>query len=507
MQRQQELFPKRHIAYLAIGTAAFISLASTLFNRYYYLDETWYVRPWNYKGWIAQGRPLLDYLVLLTEYAHLSFGLYAIYVYRIAGIALLTITGGMLFTWLRRFGYPYFSSVMFSIGLISLPAFQVLAATSVQLGVAVISTFLAAFAIEPLLTCKPSTCENIIRASLGVILSLIALCIYQVSFLMLFALLLFPLLQTPKNDFRRHLKLAIAYGSLAAVVVLYYLAWKFFYLAPLGGVNAAYSPEAASPVAVIVGLKDFFTNRLIQAANLWHVQDLTESYFFYIFLLLLIGASLKFIYTERSHGVLKLLAALASLPICEVFRLAAMKAGTYTTMHPLQLAVWLLIIWSVHILLGQSRWVRWTALTAGILGTILGSWTTWIYISVRNGEQFRALEEALLASPGPAKLHVFGAASNYPEPYEYGWTSAAVTNYLSAMTYSITEHYFGTNPRLSMSNMSFVGNPGAECQRPDVAIRVPEPSYRCAGSACRLTVEQMSRIDWSTCQPELSRPN
>ncbi len=60
------------------------------------------------------------------------------------------------FAWLVCFRYRRFDAAVFVAGLISLPAFQVLSATSVELGVAVVAVFLAAFAVRPLLE-KPLT--------------------------------------------------------------------------------------------------------------------------------------------------------------------------------------------------------------------------------------------------------------------------------------------------------------------------------------------------------------
>src|SRR3979490_3456532 len=94
-----------------ITSAALIMLLSTIQTRYLFLDETWYISRWhlsrwNVNVWSAQGRPLLHYVMLMTEVVEGIFGLGAIYVYRLAGVVLLASTGALVFRWFRKSDYP-----------------------------------------------------------------------------------------------------------------------------------------------------------------------------------------------------------------------------------------------------------------------------------------------------------------------------------------------------------------------------------------------------------------
>lgn len=162
---------------------------------------------------------------------------------------LLATTGALVFGWLGKFDYSRFSATLYSIGLISLPAFQVLASTSVQLGVALIATLLAAHLVHPLLTREVTRREGICRAVGGTLLCFIALCIYQISFLILFAMLLIPVLQASRSDVRRCVAIALTYVGLAAIVAAYYIAWKLLYVAPRGRFERAIQSECRHAVS------------------------------------------------------------------------------------------------------------------------------------------------------------------------------------------------------------------------------------------------------------------
>lgn len=65
-----------------ISLAALVTLLPTILNRYLFLDETWYVSR-EYLGdtsnvWIALGRPVLHYVMLVTEHFEAYLGLGAI---------------------------------------------------------------------------------------------------------------------------------------------------------------------------------------------------------------------------------------------------------------------------------------------------------------------------------------------------------------------------------------------------------------------------------------------
>jgi hypothetical protein len=484
-----------------ITSAALITLLSTIQTRYLFLDETWFVSR-HVDVWSALGRPLLHYIMLMTGKVELIFRLDAIYVYRLAGVVLLAGTGALIFRWFRKSGYPRFSAIYYSVGLISLPAFQVIAATSVQLGVALIAALLAAHWIHPLLTGDVTRSDGVVRALGGTILCFVSLCIYQISFLMLFAMLLVPMLQTSRDDIRRHAAFAATYVWLAMITAIYYALWKLIYAAPVDGMNAQYSPHAASLSGVISGLKEFIPGPIHQVANLWYVEDFSASLFFYISVSTVLLAVVRLMYTEGLHGLLKVFVAVGTLLVCDVFRLSAPNhPPTYTTLHPLSTAWWLMLVWSIQSLLGRGILAKSAAAAAGLAGLCIATWTTSVYIAQHNGAQFFAIEQGMRAKPDFASVHIFGATKNFSQLYEYGWTSGADTSYTHSMTSLIAANYFGNTPKISVSHVAAMGDPNINrCTKSDIAIRLPSPDYQCAGLACSFSEEQINRFDWSACK-------
>jgi hypothetical protein len=492
-----------------IGAAAFVTLLPTVLNKYLFCDETWYTArellSWP-NGWGALGRPLLHYVMRLTERFEASFGLDAIYIYRLAGIVLLATTGALVFAWLRRFDTSRFHATLYSVGLISLPAFQVLAATSVQLGAALIATLLAGHLFVPFLNGAVTRWDGICRIVASTVLCFVALCIYQVSFLMLPAMLLLPMLQTSRRDVRRFVALGLTYAGFAVITAVYFAAWKLLYVAPADGVNAQYDPNGAALAAVVSGLKAFIPGAFHQVANLWYVEDVAPSPFFYLSVPAVLIAVGRLLYIERLFGLLKVVVAIGTLLVCDVFRLAANHQPTYTTLHALSAAWWFLLVWSIQSILGHRVLAKGIAALATAIGLLFATWTNAFYISGHNAAQFLAIEQGMLSRPDFAQAHIFGAAENYPQLYEYGWTSGSARHYTNSMAQLIANRRFGRSaPRINISNVSDPGPPtgGAAtdgCEKPDLAIRLPSPGNRCAGLACSLSSAQIDGIDWKNCK-------
>jgi hypothetical protein len=492
-----------------ISLAAVVTLLPTVLNRYLFLDETWYtpreLLSWP-NGWGALGRPLLHYMMQLTERSEARFGLDAIYIYRLAGIVLLATTGALVFAWFRRFDISRFNATLYSIGLICLPAFQVLAATSVQLGMALVATLLAGHLICSLLTGAAARWDGIGRVVAGAALGFVALCIYQISFLVLAAMLLLPMLQTSRRDVRRCIAIGLTYVGFAAIIAVYYAAWKLLYVPPAGGINAQYNPNGAALSAVVSGLQTFVSGPFHQVANLWYVEDLAPSPFFYISVSAVLLAAARLLYAERLFGLLKIVVAIGTLLVCDSFRLAASHQATYTTLHALGAAWWFLLVWSIQSMLGRGSLAKGAAAVTAGIGLVFATWTTAAYIAGHNAAQFRAIEQGMLAKPNFEQAHIFGAAENYPQLYEYGWTSGAARHYTNALSRLIANRALGRSvPKIYISNVADPG-PAADgpatndCVKPDLAIRLPSPSYRCAGLACSLSSAQIDSIDWKACK-------
>lgn len=493
------------ISVCAICLAAFATMLPAILNRYLFLDETWYVlreRLFWANGWGALGRPLLHYPMLATEHIEAALGMNAIYVYRLVGVLLLAMTAALMSSWLGKFEYRRFDATLYSIGLISLPAFQVLAATSVQLGNALIAAMLAIHLIWPVVTNDVTHRGRLYRIAGGIALCFVALCIYQISFLIVFAMLLIPVLKMPSRDIRSHVSLAAVYLALAAITAAYYGGWKLLYVAPVDGSNQQYSPHSATLPSVISGLETFIPGAFRQVANLWYVEDTQPSLFFYASALLVLMSFVRLLYAERLLGVLKITIAVGTLLVCDIFRMAAPNhPPTYTTLHALSAAWWLLIVWSIDNLLRKSYLARYVALALGAIGVVFSIWTTG-YIVQHNAPQFRAIADAVRTKPTLEKLHVFAAASNFPQLYEYGWASGVDTSYTLSMANFIANRISGRRPEVRITGAAVPGPSGVnECQRPDLAIRLPSPSYSCAGAACALSDAELDRIDWKTCEP------
>jgi len=476
-----------------------------ILNRYLFLDETWYVlreRLYWPNGWGALGRPLLHFPMLATERIEATFGMNAIYVYRLVGVLLLAMTAVLMSSWLRKFEYRRFDATLYSIGLISLPAFQVLAATSVQLGNALIAAMFAVHLVWPVVTNDATHIGRLYRVAGSITLCFIALCIYQISFLIVFAMLLIPVLKAPSRDSRNHVSLATLYLVLAAITAVYYAGWKLLYIAPFDGSNQQYSPHSATLWSVISGLETFVAGAFRQVANLWYVEDTQPSLFFYGSALLVLMSFVQLLYTERLFGILKIAIAVGTLVVCDIFRMAAPNhSPTYTTLHALSAAWWLLIVWSIDNLLRGAYLARYVALALGAIGVVLSIWTTG-YIVQHNAPQFRAIADAVRTKPSLEKLHVFASTSNFPQLYEYGWVSGVDTSYTLSMTNFIANRISGRRPEVRVTDAGVPGPPGVnECQRPDLAIRLPSPNYSCVGAACALSDAELDRIDWKTCKP------
>ena len=455
-----------------IFLTAALTLSATLLHPYLFLDETWYVRPWHYAGWGSLGRPLLDYVMLATEYCYLAFGLDSIYLYRIVGILLLFFIGAATFAWLVRFRFRPFDAAVFAAGLISLPAFQVLSATSVQLGAAIVAAFVAAFAIRPLLEKQLSAPEMAIRIAVSVAAGFAALCIYQASLLLLFALLLLPMLQIEKWEIRKMVALVVAYGGIAVVVGIYYGAWIVLYKTAPGGMNAKYSPHAVSAFAILGAFKPFIITRFVQTANLWYVESLKPSPLFLVSVLVVCAGFASLIYSEGYHGLLKAMIAAGTLPVCDIFRLATVKSPTYTTLHPLAAAWWLLFAWSLIRIAGvKSRLISVPAVAAGIG---VASFVTTPYIALHNAPQLAAIENALRAAPDTTHIHIIGVVRNFKQPYEYGWTSGGIGNYLRAMVCDVAGPSCG-HILVTTSHLAFPDPPAAPVHTATVIVRLQPP--------------------------------
>jgi hypothetical protein len=489
----------------AIAVAALIMLFSTIQQHYLFLDETWYIRAyvawWDFSGWSVQGRPLLHFVMVATQRLEAVFGLGAIYIYRLLGVLLLAGTGALFARWLRLFGFLRLEATFYAIGLISLPAFQVLAATSVQLGVAILSVLLAVSAIYPVLIGNAPRGQSISRIAIAATLCLASLCIYQISFLLTFALLLLPMLQTPRRDVRRHVVLAAIYLGLALVVVVYYLAWRSIHIAPSGGENAQYSPHAATFAAFTDGLSQFRTGAMHHVANLWHVEDVSDSLFFYTSIIIVFMGAMRLLYVERMHGLCKLGIAVVTLLVCDIFRLAADHPPTYTTLHALSTAWWTLVVWSMHCLVHRPILQAGIAVFVALTGVTFATWTTTIYITAHNAGQFAAIEQGMRAAPSFAQVHIFGVAANYPQLYEYGWSSGASGSYTEVMAQAIAHRYFKQHPVIGVTHVAAPGNAAiSRCVKPDLAIRLPSVDHRCSGQSCSLSDAEIARFDWATCK-------
>lgn len=233
------------------------------------------------------------------------------------------------------------------------------------------------------------------------------------------------------------------------------------------------------------------------------MEDLKRSPFFYASVLAVVIGTGRLLHTERLFGLLKIAVAIGTLPVCDIFRLAAPHhPPTYTTLHALTTAWWFLFAWSIHSIVGYGFLAKGAAIATAVAGLVLGTWTTGTYISGHNGAQFRAILEAMRTKPSFDVVHVFGAMSNYPQLYEYGYTSGADTFYTLSLT-KVIARSFGQIVKIDISNAEVPGTSavgGNECRKPDLAIRLPSPNYRCAASACALNDEQMGRIDWTTCK-------
>jgi hypothetical protein len=488
-----------------ISLAALITLLPTLFNRYLFLDETWYTGREQTVGhgpWATLGRPLLRPVMLLTEHLEKFLGLGAIYIYRVDAIILLAITGALVFGWLRRFYISDLNAMLYAVGLISLPAFQVLAATSHQLLVAPIATLLAGHLICPMLTGVVTRRDGIYRAAGGTALCFVALCTYQVSVLLLLAMLLLPMLQTSRRDVHRCVALGLTYAGLAVITAVYYAVWKLLYVAPANGGGAAYDPNGAALSSVISGLQGFMTGPIHQVANLWYVEDLAPSPFFYVSVSAVLLAAGRLLYAERLFGMLKIVVAIGTLLVCDIFRLAASHPPTYTTLHALTTAWWLLFIWSVDSIFGRGLLAKGAAVATAIIGLVCATWTTDVYILDHNAAQFSAIEEAMLAKPNFQEARIIGTKDNFSQLYEYGWTSGALTLYTFSMAHFIATRHFGWNPnaKIHVSNVADQEPAKDDCEKPDLAIRLPSPTNRCAGLACSLSEAQIDSIDWKTCK-------
>ena len=471
---------RRHIAlaatpFVVIALAALIMLASTLFYKYLFADESVWTRPWQYRGFENFGRPLITFLFLTTEYLTAKLGLYSIYVFRVSGIVMLAMTGWMVFLWLRAFNYSRTEATGFSVGLISLPAFQILASTVEPQQVASVLAVFAGLLLAPVLLGTVEGRGVAVRLLGATVLAFCAICTYQASLLLIIAMLSIPVLSAPQN-LRRYIVLCLAYLWVGAVTGVYYVTWRLTYSPPSDPwlrttMSGTYAPDAASLSHLLSNVPEFSHMRFVQIANLWYVEDVHRSVFFFASVAVVALGAVAIIVREKGYGLLKLLVAITAVPICDVFRLVTIRGPTYTTAHSVTAAWWFLVIWTIHYL--APRYAKGIAVALGLIGTALAAWTTTSYVAMRNGAQFSAIEQSLLAKPDFRHLHIFGVDGNYPQFMEYGWTAGTIDNYIRQNTWFIMDHYFGHDRPISVSGEAIQQQHGMNlCGRPDLAVQL-----------------------------------
>lgn len=487
-------------AAVAISVAVVAVMWSTLKYRYLFIDETWLIRPWNYSGYGRMGRPLFDYLVLAMEQTYYHIGIDAIYVFRVVGMALALANGLIFHFWLRHYGYSFLIALFGAVMIILQPALVILYATTFEHGFALLSASLAMLAVIPLIDLKADRTGWAVRLAIFAVLSMVSLCIYQPTFLVIFAMMVIPVLRAGA-ELRRYYGIIAVCVTALVVFLVYYLAWKNLYLTEVDGTIWRYDPRAASISQLLASLPGFFRTRMIQIANLWYVENLVATPIMWTGVALVAAAFAILVWREKLFGLLKLAFCLGALPACDVFRLASQKGPTYLTAPSLSAAWVFLLVWAVSYLLPRQRWREAAVGAVTVAGVAVASWTTIEYISLRNGREFRAIQQVVIANPDMKRLHIFGSKTRFPQLFEFGWHAAGQASYTRHMTYAITRHYMEYFPTLGISNVRVAGDPKtAECIRPDVALRIPESASDCTGAQCQLDAKQMAAVDWTTCE-------
>jgi hypothetical protein len=481
----------------AIVVASVFTTATAIANPYLFMDEAWFIRS-TPNSFDSLGRPLIGYAFAFTIFIWEHFGLQTITISRVIGTVLLSMTGVLTYYWLRAFRYDRTLSASVSVGLLSLPGFQILAATVFQIQLATVAALIAALLLVPFLKRDHLTTPVVASLLLSITLGLVAICTYQLSFNLIFVLLLIPILGANRHDRRLQMRIAISYKLFIGIVAIYYLTWKATFV-PTGspGMDAVYGPSAPSIATIMSQLSKFPTDRFPQIANLWYVESFDKSAFFYLSVGVVCVAAIRLVREEGWYGFLKVAILTCCIPLSDLFRLASTKSATYTSVHSISTAWWLICAWSIVYLSGKNA-VRLLVPVVAV-GVCWATYTT-ARLALRNAHQLTAIEQNLRANPETKHAHIISMEGNFPGKLEYGWTTGKSAGFAGSMveTVIIANHLAATKIGVTNEAGSPVTWP-SPCGRPDLMIHLPSARHQCSGLDCRVADDDVDKMNWPAC--------
>jgi hypothetical protein len=439
--------------------------SSTIFLRYALSDEQWIIRATNY--WLRfdlrQGRPLFSWTIYATSLLHNSVGFDVVRVLRIGAIVGLAAAMSLLVVWMERFGIKRVHAVLIAAVFATLPSTQIYVVDATWLVMPTIATIVAMLLIHRALDATAKGWRRWSLLAVASVLNVASLAFYQPAVLIGFGMLSVPLLWVDVRDSvelkRRTRFVVVTSALLVATILVYYVVWLVLWWKIESHAMFYFGPRAYNSDA-LGRLKYFLTTRLTQVFNLWHVQSVAPSGFFYGSLALITGAAIADL--VRAVGDGRLIDGLVRWGIKYVGTLALLMAGdsillvfvipirSFVTMPALYLIATVLLAASIHRWLGVIR-THDDQLLSGLLGSaavagsFIAQYTVLTYFAVplfvENQIVKRDVVEYFKTHPKLTYVHVLGRRdvimnSGYEE---YGWTNSIVDVYIKDMVKNVLD--------------------------------------------------------------------
>jgi hypothetical protein len=437
-----------------------LTYSSTLFLPYALNDEQWIVRAsdWWARFDVRQGRPLFTLAIYLTSQLHARIGFAVIAALRAGAIIGLAAAMILLSTWLQRWRFGRIPSAMMCLTIASLPPFQIYVVNATWLVMPLVASVAAMLLVAAGYRRSVTSRRSLLLYGAAAALMFASLAFYQPSVLIAPAMLIVPLMSVGVRDEEAEahvIRFVIFAGVLIAGTVLtYYLCWLFLWRA-LEGASAGgyYSPTSFNMIS-LARLRYFFSDRLLQALNLWHVDSLQLTSFSYVTAALIAaGVVLDLIRTvagrqtpahlgrwcRKYAAVLAVLVASDGIPL-----LASSPIPSYVTAPALFFVV---VFWAfasareILTVRAMSNGPLFSCCLAIVMaaGLFLAQYTVSTYFSVPLFVEYRfvrgEIREYLNVHQSVRRIHVIGRHDSLLNHglHEFAWSNATFDVYIRDM--------------------------------------------------------------------------
>jgi len=441
-----------------------LAYASTIFLPYALNDENWIIRAshWWARFDVRQGRPLFSIAIFLTSQLRNVVGAAVIPVLRIGAIVGLAAAMAMVATWIEWWRFDRARAWLIVLVVASLPPFQIYVTDATW----IVIPFTASVAAVLLVCAAYHRSDRSLRLPSYVCAAamwLCALAFYQPAILIAIGLLIVPVLTADVRDaasIRSVTTFAIFVTAfVASITLMYYVAWLILWrMLESANAPAYYSPLAVNAHA-LSRLKYFFSDRLLQMLNLWHVDALRPTMSAWLVgLTALLGSAVDLVRAVRAGdppaGVRRwavkyalatgILIASDAIPL-----LASAPVPSYVTAPALAFVV---VFWAVHGVHEVARCspVALRAFTASLValavfGLFMAEYTTLTYFAVPLSLEYGLVRgeviEYVRTHPTVHRIHVVGRKVPLLNHglHEFGWSNATFDVYTRDMVKNVLD--------------------------------------------------------------------